>query len=73
MGHQRRGYTVDQLLHKLSLSRGTFLQLKNAGKLPFLEELPPGGGRAIRYRAEPIDRYLVFGWAACRQRIRNNG
>ena len=73
MGHQRRSYTVDQLLHKLALSRGTFLQLKNAGKLPFLEELPPGSGRAIRYRAEPIDRYLVLGWAACRQRIRKNG
>ncbi len=70
MSHQRRGYTVEQLLHALSMPRRTFVQLKNAGKLPFLEELRPGNGRSIRYRAEPIDRYLANGWAACRQHPR---
>jgi hypothetical protein len=69
MSHQRRGYTVDQLLHKLSMPRRTFVQLKNGGKLPFLEELP-SIGRPVRYRAEPIDRFLTNGWAASRQRPR---
>lgn len=70
MSHQRRGYTVDQLIHELSIPRRTFFQLKNAGKLPFLEELRPGIGQSVRYRAEPIERYLANGWAACRQHPR---
>ena len=41
MSHQRRGYTVEQLLYKLSITRRTFVQLKTAGKFPFLEELRP--------------------------------
>jgi hypothetical protein len=69
MSHQRHGYTVEQLLHKLSITRRTFVQLKTAGKLPFLEELRPIG-RSIRYRTEPIDRYLANGWSACRQQPR---
>jgi len=70
MSHQCRCYSVQQLLAKLSMPRRAFLQLKNAGRLPFLEECRPSVGRSIRYRAEPIDRYLANGWAACRQHSR---
>jgi hypothetical protein len=73
MSHQRRGYTVEQLLHKLSLPRRTFVQLKNAGKLPFLEERLPRIGRSVRYRPEPVARYLANGWAASRQHPRKTG
>jgi len=73
MRHQRRCYSVDQLLHKLSMTYRTLVQLKDAGKLTFLEECRPGIGRSVRYRAEPIDRYLANGWAACRQRPRQTG
>ena len=73
MSHERRCYSVQQLLDKLSMPRSTFLQLKNAGKLPFLEELRPSDGRSICYRAEPIDRYLAHGWAACRRHTRKTG
>ena len=73
MSHQRRCYSVQRLLDKLSMPRSTFLQLKNAGRLPFLEECRPSVGRSIRYRAEPIDRYLTDGWAAGRQQTRKTG
>ena len=69
MSYHRRGYTVGQLVHKLSITPSAFLYLK-AGKLPFLEELLPRLGHTVRYRAEPIDRYLANGWAASRQRVR---
>jgi hypothetical protein len=70
MSHQRRSYTADQLVQKLSMTRSTFLHLKKAGKLPFLEELRPRTGESVRYRAEPIDRYLANGWAVSRQHVR---
>jgi len=70
MSHQRRSYTVDQLAQKLSMTRSTFLHLKKAGKLPFLEELRQHLGQAVRYRSEPIERYFANGWAVGRQHIR---
>ena len=70
MSYHRRGYTVGQLVHKLSITPSAFSHLKKAGKLPFLEELLPRLGHTVRYRAEPIDRYLANGWAASRQRVR---
>lgn len=51
-----RCYLVGELLEILKMSRSTFYALQKQGKLP-LEELPRLG-RVIRYRAEPIDRYL---------------
>jgi hypothetical protein len=73
MSHQRRCYSVQQLLDKLSMPRRTFIQLKKAGRLPFLEDCRSSVGRSIHYRAEPIERYLAVGWAACRQHSRKTG
>jgi hypothetical protein len=59
-----RCYTVAQLLgvELLNMPRRTFFTLKKAGKLPFLEELKPRIGRRLRYRAEPVDRWLAGQW-----------
>lgn len=59
-----RCYTVAQLLgvDLLNMPRRTFFTLKAAGKLPFLQEIEPRLGRRIRYRAEPVDRYLAGQW-----------
>jgi hypothetical protein len=53
-----RCYTRAQVMEKLQLPRRTFFALKQAGRLPMLEELRPRIGRAARYRADLIDRYL---------------
>jgi len=58
----RRCYTVSELLAALKMTQRTFTQLKAQGRLPFLEELKPRLGRRVRYRAEPIDRYLAGEW-----------
>ena len=59
-----RCYTVAQLLgvELLNMPRRTFFTLKKAGKLPFLDELKPRLGRRMRYRAEPVDRWLAGQW-----------
>ena len=61
-----RCYTVPEVLDKLHMSQRTFTRLKRAGQLPFLEELRPRLGRKVRYRAEPVDRYLRGDWGAPR-------
>lgn len=54
-----RTYTIKQACEALSLPRRTFYDLRKAGKLPMLDELRPRLGRVVRFRAEPIDRYLA--------------
>ena len=55
-------YTVADLCERLHLSRSSFYEARNAGRLPFLEELRPRIGRVIRYRADLVDRYLAGAW-----------
>lgn len=55
----RRCYTIAQICEELDICRATFFGLRNAGKLPFLEELRPRVGRKVRYRADLVDRYFA--------------
>lgn len=66
--HGRRVYLVSQLLGEnlLNMSRRTFFRLRAQGQLPFLVEALPRSGRLIRYRAEPVDRYLAGQWQQSR-------
>ena len=57
-----RCYTVPELLAALKMTQRTFTALKAEGKLPFLEELKPRLGRRVRYKAEPVDKYLSGDW-----------
>ncbi len=59
-----RCYTIAQLVSAdlLNMPRRTFFTLKQAGRLPFLEELRPRIGRRARYRADLVDRYLANQW-----------
>lgn len=57
-----RAYTIKQACEALQMTRRTFFKLRTAGQLPMLEELRPRLGRVVRYRAEPIDRYLAGQW-----------
>lgn len=52
-------YTIRQLCDLLHMSRRTFYTLKDAGQLPFLEEIQPRLGRVVRYRASLVDAYLA--------------
>lgn len=61
-GRRKRAYTVAQLCDALEMSRRTFFSLRSAKQLPFLEELKPRLGRVVRYRADPIERYLENRW-----------
>jgi len=55
-------YTLRELLARLRMGKTTFQRLRAAGGLPFVEELRPRLGRIVRYRAEPVDRYLAGQW-----------
>lgn len=55
-------YTIAEVLERLQMTERTFLRLRKAGALPFLEELRPRLGRRPRYRADLIDRYLEGRW-----------
>lgn len=66
MSGDPRCYTLAQVLEKLHMARGTFEDLRRKGQLPFLDELRPRLGRYVRYRAEPIDRYLAGLWTGPR-------
>jgi hypothetical protein len=61
-GGEGRCYTVPEVLAKLQMAPRTFMRLKRAGALPFLEELKPRLGRRVRYRADLVDRYLRGEW-----------
>lgn len=54
-----RCYRKADLLQLLQMSERTFERLRRDGRLPFLDELRPRLGRVIRYRCEPVDRYLA--------------
>jgi len=56
-----RCYTIAQVCAALQIKRRTFYTLRDAGKLPFLEELKPRFG-GPRYRADLVDRYLAGQW-----------
>lgn len=66
MSDAPRCYTVPDVLAKLQMSQRTFRRLRAAGALPFLEELQPRLGRAVRYRADLVDRYLAGQWGQSR-------
>jgi excisionase family DNA binding protein len=55
-------YTVAELCTLLHLSRSSFYEARDKGRLPFLEELRPRIGRVLRYRADLVDRYLAGAW-----------
>ena len=61
-------YLTAELLTKLEMSRSTFDDLRKRGKLPFIEEIKPRIGRKIRWRREPVDRYLASNWRPETQR-----
>ena len=63
---RRRVYTAAQVRHVLQLPRSTFFRLLATGQLPFLEELRPRLGRAVRYRADLVDRFLSGEWGQSR-------
>ena len=57
-----RFYTVRDLLLILRLSSTAFYRARDAGQLPFLEELQPRIGRTPRFRADLVDQYLAGEW-----------
>jgi predicted DNA-binding transcriptional regulator AlpA len=59
-------YTTAQVLARLQMSRSTFFSLKQRGQIPCLEEIRPRLGRLVRYRAEPIDRFVEGQWGQSR-------
>lgn len=61
-----RCYTTSQVLARLQMPRSTFFTLKRQGQIPCLEELHPRLGRVVRYRAEPIDKFLDGQWGQSR-------
>jgi len=66
MNDAPRCYTVPQLLEMLQMTKRTFRRLRTAGEMPFLEELQPRLGRAPRYRADLVDRYMAGQWGQSR-------
>jgi hypothetical protein len=58
----RRAYTITQACEALAIPRRSFFHLRQSGQLPMLVELKPRIGRVVRYKAEPIDRYLAGEW-----------
>jgi len=53
-----RALTIKEVCEALNIPRRSFFHLRRTGQLPMLSELKPRIGRVVRYRAEPIDRYL---------------
>ena len=62
MSDAARCYTLAQILARLQMAKGTFNDLRRAGKLPFVEELLPRLGKHARYRADLFDRYMRGEW-----------
>jgi predicted DNA-binding transcriptional regulator AlpA len=59
----RRCYSAAEIIAFLGISESGFFKLKKRNKLPFLQELKPRlSARAIRYRADLVDRYLAGEW-----------
>jgi len=57
-----RAFTIAQVCEALGIPRRSFFHLRRTGQLPMCEELKPRIGRVVRYRAEPIERYLDGRW-----------
>lgn len=58
--HLRPGvYTVTQVCERVSLARSTFYRLRDAGELPYLEEVKPRTGKRARYRADLVEQYVA--------------
>ena len=55
-------YTVKDICRLLQISQASFFALKQAGRLPYLEELQPKTGRKLRFRKDLVDRYLAGQW-----------
>lgn len=51
-------YTVTQVCERIAMGRSTFYRLKDAGELPFLEEVQPRLGKRPRYRADLVEQYV---------------
>jgi predicted DNA-binding transcriptional regulator AlpA len=54
----RRSYSASQIIHDLGISRSTFYEWKRLKLMPWLVELDTPTGRAVRYQAEPVDRFF---------------
>lgn len=61
-----RCYLQTEVLALLKMPRSTFHRKRQIGGLPFLEEIKPRVSKQVRYRAEPIDRYLEGRWRRSR-------
>ena len=54
----RRSYSASQIIHDLGISRSTFYEWKRLKLMPWLVELDTPTGRAVRYQADPVDRFF---------------
>lgn len=52
-------YTISQIIERVPMSRSTFYRLRDAGELPFLEEVQPRAGGRRRYRADLVEQYVA--------------
>lgn len=57
-----RCYSAAQIIAFLGIGESAFYDLKRRHRLPFVQELTPRLGRLVRYKAEPVDRYLAGEW-----------
>lgn len=55
---QAGAYTITKVLERIDMPRRTFTRLRDAGRLPFLEEVQPRLGMRPRYRADLIEQYV---------------
>lgn len=51
--------TIAQVCARISMPRRTFTRLRDAGQLPFLEEVQPRLGMRPRYRADLVEQYVA--------------
>ncbi len=66
-GHRHRAHrqldrgclTITEVCERISLSRTSFYRLRDAGELPFLEEVQPRLGKRPRYRADLVEHYVA--------------
>lgn len=56
---ERGAYTITEVCDRISLARSTFYRLRNAGELPFLEEVRPRLGKRARYRADLVEQFVA--------------
>lgn len=66
-------YTITQVCQRTSLARSTFYRLRDAGELPFLEEVRPRIGKRARYRADLIEQWVAGNWQTFSKAHATNG